>query len=77
MLPTPKQAVLLLLYVQGRAQEPLAGSAVLWSLGGAQLSITHLKQFCVQKSLLVIVGRGTQLQRDGFWFIFFLPIRMI
>lgn len=41
-------------------------SVVLWSLGNAQLSITRLKQFCVQKSLLVIVRRGTQPLRDGF-----------
>lgn len=51
---------------RSRAQEPLVGSGVLWSLGNAQLSIMHLKQFCVQKSLLVIVRRETQPQRDGF-----------
>lgn len=78
VLSTPKQGTLALccsgfkqsstLWDQSRsrAQEPLVGSGVLRSLGNAQLSIMHLKQFCVQKSLLVIVRRETQPQRDGF-----------
>lgn len=53
-------------YSRSRAQELLIASDGLWSFGSAQLSIMHLKQFCVQQSLFVIARRGTQPQSDGF-----------